>query len=64
MSKFVAATKDLIINLDTVTHVQIKPTGEMDVYIVGREKPVATVKGKLAEQLRSDLDMERFRMAT
>jgi hypothetical protein len=64
VSKFIVATDDLVINMDTVTHVRVKANGEMDVFIIGRDEPIVTVKGKHAEQLKSDLEVAGFRLAT
>ena len=64
MSKFISATEDLIINLDTVTHVRVRENGDMDIFAIGRGEPVVTVKGKQAEQLRSNLEAGGFRQAT
>ncbi|MBZ5596651.1 MAG: hypothetical protein LAP39_30795 [Acidobacteriia bacterium] len=64
MSKFIAATEDIIINMDTVTHVRVRANGDMDVFVIGRDEPVVTVKGKQAEQLKSDLEARGFRQAT
>jgi len=64
MSKFILATADLVINMDTVTHVRVKTNGEMDIFIIGHDEPIATVKGKQAEQLKGDLEVAGFRMAT
>ncbi|HLM99238.1 MAG TPA: hypothetical protein VK335_08150 [Bryobacteraceae bacterium] len=64
MSKFILATEDLIINMDTVTHVLVKANGEMDIFIIGRAEPIVTAKGKQAEQLKGDLEVAGFRMAT
>jgi hypothetical protein len=64
MSKFIAAAEDIIINLDTVTHVQVKENGDMDIFVIGRDEPVVTLKGKQAEQLKGDLDVRGFHGAT
>jgi len=64
MSKFIAAAEDIIINLDNVTHVRVTANGDMDVFVVGRDEPVVTVKGKQAEQLKSELEAGGFRQAT
>jgi hypothetical protein len=64
VSKFIVAAEDLVINMDTVTHVRVKANGEMDVFIIGRDEPIVTVKGKHAEQLKSDLEVAGFRLAT
>jgi len=64
MSKFIAATEDIIINLDTVTHVRVRANGDMDIFVVGRDEPVVTVKGKQAHQLKGDLEAGVFRQAT
>jgi hypothetical protein len=64
MSKFILATHDLIINMDAVTHVRVTTNGEMDIFIIGRDDPIVTVKGKQAEQLKGDLEVAGFRMAT
>jgi hypothetical protein len=64
MSKFILATEDLIINMDTVTHVRVKANGEMDIFIIGRGEPIVTATGKQAEQLKGDLEVAGFRMAS
>ena len=64
MSKFIAATEDIIINLDTVTHVRLRANGDMDIFVIGRDDPVVTVKEKQAEQLKGDLEVSGFRIAT
>ena len=64
MSKFIAATDEIILNMDTVTHVRLRPNGEMDIFIIGREEPLVTVTGKHAAQLKGDLEVAGFRIAT
>ena len=64
MSRFIAATESIIINLDTVTHVRVRENGDMDIFVVGLDQPVVTVKGKQAEQLKGDLDVRGFHGAT
>jgi hypothetical protein len=64
MSKFIAATEEIIINMDTVTHVRVKANGDMDIFVIGRDEPVVSVKGKQAKQLKGDLEVQGFRMAT
>jgi hypothetical protein len=36
----------------------------MDIFVIGREEAVVTVKGKQAKQLKGDLEVQGFRMAT
>jgi hypothetical protein len=64
MSKFIAATEDVMINIDTVTHVRLRDNGDMDIFVIGRDEPVVTVKGKQAVQLKGDLEAGGFRQAT
>ena len=64
MSKFIAVTHDIIINMDTVTYVRVSGSGDMDIFIIGRDEPLVTVKGKEAEQFKGDLEVAGFRMAT
>ena len=64
MSKFIAATEDIIINLDTVTHVRVRENGDMDIFVIGRDDPVVTVKGRQAEQIKGNLEAGGFRQAT
>jgi hypothetical protein len=50
MARFIEGNEDLIFNVDLVTHLRVRPNGDIDVFVVGNDKLVATLKGGQAKR--------------